>query len=514
MSRISPKGCETQRGNPAEYFAGDPRLVACWPLTENFNDAVPRRDEIVGPDLLEGHGSFSVDGDGWWTAIGAGWTIAGGVASFNAGTFNSIYKDTIITSDKYYKVTYKVSAVTGTGVRVRLGTVGYGLVRPAAGTYTEYFKSTGSTMYLDCYAGTCTVDNLTIQEVFTFGVGGNHLISADVLNGHGDFEIATDPFFTLAFATISGGALNISSAGTATGVIFKTSVVTIGRYYDCTFTVTDYTEGAINPRLGSTGTGQSNVSAVGTYTQRLLCGGTPNLNFDCTGKTTLKVDNVTVREVFPGRFTNNGCLLIGSCLQSTRPMNLNTQKLTFIFEVGNMVPSILQNIISHEYAAGEVGGWAFGYYGPGGNYMVELAHRGEVGYGTTDLWNHGLGTKLSRMFAGIIDTSRTSFENALYVDGSLPAPGNLTRSADSNNTIVMGNSPIFIGGYGGVANIVVQMIIKNVAIFNGVLSAEEIADYTAWARDVRRPMSSIMSLATFSGRPNGTPVRGVDKEIR
>jgi len=489
---VSSRKATQRRRTPAEYFAGDPALIGCWPLTEDFSDAVPRRDEIVGADILEGHGSFSIDGDAWWTAIGAGWTIAGGVASFNAGTYNEIYKTGIATSGKYYKVTYKISAMTGNGVRAKLGTA-VGLSRNAVGTYTEYFMAIGTDVVMSCFAGTCTVDNLTVQEVFTFAVGGNHLIAADLLNGHGDFAIDADPFFSIGAGwTIAGGVATFNSAVSSN--LTKSLVAVVGKTYEHSISCT-ITSGKFRVVCGATFSNYIEVS--GTYNVQLLQTTGLAVNVVPFENSNFTIDNWTVREVFPGRFTNNGCLLIGNCLQSTRPMNLNTQKMSFLCEVGNMVPSVLQNIISHEYISNEIGGWAISYSGPGGNFMVEFIHRGDAGYSGLDLWNHGLGSQLTRMFAGTIDISRSNLEDALYVDGSLPTPGNLTRPYDSNNTAVIGNNPIFIGGYGGVASIAAQMTIKNVAIFNRVLSAEEIADYTAWQRDDRSPRP----FSLFTGGP-------------
>jgi len=117
---------------------------------------------------------------------------------------------------------------------------------------------------------------------------------------NGSFASGTG-WFGQAGWVISGGTAN----GTAvTGYLYQlTASVVLNRYYEVTFTISNYVSGSVRAYLGATPTLGTSVSANGTYTQRFA----PTINgnelgiagFTFTGS----IDNISVREVLGNHAT-------------------------------------------------------------------------------------------------------------------------------------------------------------------------------------------------------------------
>ena len=115
-------------------------------------------------------------------------------------------------------------------------------------------------------------------------------------------ELVVNPDFTTdtwwskdAGVTISGGTANwIATA--ATYQIYRTSFLTVGAYYEITFTITSITLGGLRANVGANlGTVRT---VAGTYTERLTATSSATFGVYSSGaSTTASVDNVSVKLV-------------------------------------------------------------------------------------------------------------------------------------------------------------------------------------------------------------------------
>lgn len=115
---------------------------------------------------------------------------------------------------------------------------------------------------------------------------------------NGDF--ATDTVWNkLTGVTISGGEAIFSGSTAFEFSLSQASILTIGKMYEVTYTITEYTSGEIRSRLG-TNLGVTRV-AIGTYTDRLEAQAV-NLAFQTVAVSfTGKIDNVSVKQISPAQ---------------------------------------------------------------------------------------------------------------------------------------------------------------------------------------------------------------------
>ncbi|MCS5551400.1 MAG: LamG domain-containing protein [Gammaproteobacteria bacterium] len=137
-------------------------LKGYWALSEGegaytYNSEVPLGSEEVT------NGDFATD-DGW--VKGTGWSISGGSANAYQST-DDLYRENVVESGKYYKVTYTISNYISGSVRVELpGNAAAGVERSANGTYTEILLSVGTIVMFDARTSfTGSIDNVTVKEV-------------------------------------------------------------------------------------------------------------------------------------------------------------------------------------------------------------------------------------------------------------------------------------------------------------------------------------------------------------
>lgn len=95
--------------------------------------------------------------------------------------------------------------------------------------------------------------------------------------------------------TITGGVAVFTSVTAAGGVLNQASVLVPGKTYEFTFEVIEYTGGSVRIQ-DNAGVGGTFRNAVGVYTQNLTVAGS-SIQFAISGTTTLKIDNVSVRQV-------------------------------------------------------------------------------------------------------------------------------------------------------------------------------------------------------------------------
>ncbi len=105
---------------------------------------------------------------GSWTK-GTNWTVTGGkgVHTGSGGTSGTLSMDCTEVSGDIYKLIYTV-AITDGSVTASLGGV-TGTLRTASGTYTEYFKSVGTTNL--AFTPTASTDDFTIDNVYLIKLG-------------------------------------------------------------------------------------------------------------------------------------------------------------------------------------------------------------------------------------------------------------------------------------------------------------------------------------------------------
>lgn len=148
-----------------------------------------------------------------------------------------------------------------------------------------------------------SISNLKGWFALTEGSGNLAIDSATELGSdlvtNGDF--ASDSNWIKGTGwTISGGSANGSST---TGDLYQENVVESGKYYQVTFTISNYSAGSVRVELPNNSSAGTERSANGTYTEIILSSGTILL-FDARTSFTGSIDNVSVKEVSVG--TING----------------------------------------------------------------------------------------------------------------------------------------------------------------------------------------------------------------
>ena len=107
---------------------------------------------------------FSSDTGFWSKSTGV--SITNGVARYvSVGGGNSLYKTSLISIGKWYKVSYSIVSFSIGGIRVGAGTSDAPLSQ-SVGTYTHYIYATSSVMGFYAFGvSTLDIDNISIQEI-------------------------------------------------------------------------------------------------------------------------------------------------------------------------------------------------------------------------------------------------------------------------------------------------------------------------------------------------------------
>lgn len=104
-----------------------------------------------------------------------------------------------------------------------------------------------------------------------------------------------------AATTVNTGAIVMTATPTNTQVTNSATTYTSGRIYQITFTISNYSAGAVFVQLSNGASAPAvqsvNLTANGTYTIYLLSNGNTTLRFLSSGVTTLTIDDVSAREV-------------------------------------------------------------------------------------------------------------------------------------------------------------------------------------------------------------------------
>ena len=175
-----------------------------------------------------------------------------------------------------------------------------------------------------------------IEQVGYFGPelvqNGNFSELGPELVTNGDF--ATDSDWTKGTGwSISGNAANASSAGSGQSLSQNSGILS-GKIYKVVYTVSDYIEGGVYARIGNSGTGTIRQEN-GTFTEYITQSGNSTIYFTAySGSTTLKIDNVSVKQVDPNNYwtLSTGWSIQSSYAESTA---LNTRSI--YQNIGNAV---------------------------------------------------------------------------------------------------------------------------------------------------------------------------------
>jgi hypothetical protein len=111
---------------------------------------------------------------------------------------------------------------------------------------------------------------------------GNPFVSGSWTLGSG----VTVSLGKLLFTAVNSGANTSQDAG-----------LTIGKYYDFTFTISSRSSGGIRIYMGGSGASANVYSSNGTFTETVLCQGNSSFYFSTSGTTNLTIDSVSVKEV-------------------------------------------------------------------------------------------------------------------------------------------------------------------------------------------------------------------------
>jgi len=202
-----------------------------------------------------------------------------------------------------------------------------------------------------------------IEQVGYFGPelvqNGNFSELGPELVTNGDF--ATDSDWTKGTGwSISGNAANASSAGSGQSLSQNSGILS-GKIYKVVYTVSDYIEGGVYARIGNSGTGTIRQEN-GTFTEYITQSGNSTIYFTAySGSTTLKIDNVSVKQVDPNNYWNLGTgWSFGDGLASCDGSQTGNSSLqqSSIAEVGKVYKIVFDlTVTSGQITYVNLGGW-------------------------------------------------------------------------------------------------------------------------------------------------------------
>jgi len=119
--------------------------------------------ELFGSEEIT-NGDFATDSN--WTKQD-GWTISGGQAHFSfTGTGNRNLYQNPTTSGKLYKLTFEITSLTQGSIRNASTSVTDDTFFDTVGVHTQYYTSTGTTLYLKATPDAIlSIDNVSVKEV-------------------------------------------------------------------------------------------------------------------------------------------------------------------------------------------------------------------------------------------------------------------------------------------------------------------------------------------------------------
>lgn len=269
----------------------------------------PNHGEQLGVEKVV-NGDFS-SSSGW--TIQTGWSIVDGKAvGTNVNGFSSLQQLPSLISGNLYKIQLTVSDYVSGQLYAYVGNAGFTSPITANGSYTFYRINEGAPVNEIDLRGdgnfTGKVDNFSIKEVLVNST--KEILNVSAFDGtirnkysgeaynefcvNGGFDTDTDWTKSTGW-TINNGLLNINAVATTSANQF---ILTIGKTYRVTFTITSYVSGNIIPYCGNAGQGTSRLSA-GIFTEDIICAGNTIMYLYTSIGFIGTIDNISVKEVIP-----------------------------------------------------------------------------------------------------------------------------------------------------------------------------------------------------------------------
>lgn len=161
-----------------------------------------------------------------------------------------------------------------------------------------------------------------------------------------DTEFNDSSYWTTSATTsVSGGFANFVAASSGNN-INRTDILTLGKTYQLTFTISAISRGSIKSAisLGTGNTPLTNFNKAGTYTVNAVASGTvPTIQLTAIGTTNATVDNISVKEVVGYRTDQNYLEFDGIDDKLTTTLPAQLTGCTVIRSVPNVGAQILTN---------------------------------------------------------------------------------------------------------------------------------------------------------------------------
>jgi len=245
---------------------------------------------ILGSDLMS-DGGFDGTCGVEWTCEPA-WSIAGGKGVANGDANHEIIMSGIVSNLLFYEATYTISDFSTGGVSIKVGNA-LGTTRSANGTYTEIIQAGGSGIrFRTVGSTTLKVDDVIIKLVtppdLTLAIGDSSWTWSNIdptasayyvknfewdttgqnLNVNSGFDTDTDWTKGTGWSIANGVASSDGSQSPSLSTLYQAETKTIGKSYRYTYTVSNWSAGAINIQYGSSEYGTAR-SSNGTYIETI-----------------------------------------------------------------------------------------------------------------------------------------------------------------------------------------------------------------------------------------------------
>jgi hypothetical protein len=229
--------------------------------------------EQTGSELVT-NGDFATDSD--WT-LESGWSISNGKLLGTLSNSTNAYQPEALEAGKIYQITYEISNYSQGEVRFQLagggGTVS-GTSNSSNGVFTETLKATVNHTSirfrsLGTDGGfTASIDNVSVKEVgqnWTFGTGWSIGDGKAIFDGFSNQSLTQD------------------------------GIVANNKKYKLTYTISNYVQGGIKWRFGTSVNLTPVRNANGTYVEEITSTGS-DFRAVTDGASELSIDNVSVVE--------------------------------------------------------------------------------------------------------------------------------------------------------------------------------------------------------------------------
>ena len=223
-----------------------------------------------GSELIT-NGDFSNGSTGWNYQLG--WTFDNNQAHFeNLGTSNKNIWQSVLTTGKWYKLTFEITSISSGYIRNVNSSVTDNTQFSTVGVHTQYFKAASIQLYLKASNdANLSIDNVSVKEVGqNWNLGPNTTIG----DGQADFNYT-------GFSSMIQASPNL--------------IPVVGNTYVISYEITEYTSGTFRLNFGGI---ETNGSSVGVRTATIKAISTGQLQAVGSGIGFIgSVTNISIKEV-------------------------------------------------------------------------------------------------------------------------------------------------------------------------------------------------------------------------